>query len=345
MLNTIYTAPTNDAFADLAPGVVDSLLLPENIDQLTSILTYHVVATDLPSDALVTGSVPTVNGAEVDVVVSDDGITVNGANVVIPDVVASNGVIHAIDAVLLPPTPEAAPEEEMSMPASTCPSEDGTGTIVDVAVGNGSFGTLVAAVTAADLVETLQSPGPFTVFAPTDDAFAKLAAGTVESLLLPENKDQLVSILTYHVVAGKVESGDLSTGPVPTVNGATVDISVDDDGGVRVNDSTVIIADVPACNGVIHVIDAVLLPPMDDGGDDGGDAEISEPDKPSSGDMFSKSGKSKSAKSCSTKSGKSTKSCTKTLKEKQAKVAKALNEVDLPVSNLCQFHLPWLFHS
>ena len=125
-----------------------------------------MVATDLPSDALVTGSVPTVNGAEVDVVVSDDGITVNGANVVIPDVVASNGIIHAIDAVLLPPTPEAAPEEEMSMsmPASTCPSEDGTGTIVDVAVGNGSFGTLVAAVTAADLVETLQSPGPFTVF-------------------------------------------------------------------------------------------------------------------------------------------------------------------------------------
>ena len=161
-----FTAPTNEAFADLPEGTVDSLLLPENIDQLTSILTYHVVATDLPSDALVTGSVPTVNGAEVDVVVSDDGITVNGANVVIPDVVASNGIIHAIDAVLLPPTPEAAPEEEMSMsmPASTCPSEDGTGTIVDVAVANGSFGTLVAAVTAADLVETLQSPGPFTVF-------------------------------------------------------------------------------------------------------------------------------------------------------------------------------------
>ena len=165
MLYTIITAPTNDAFAALPEGTVDSLLLPENVDQLTSILTYHVVAADFPSDALVTGSVPTVNGAEVDVVVSDDGITVNGANVVIPDVVASNGIIHAIDAVLLPPTPEAAPEEDMSMPAeSVCPSEDGTGTIVDVAVGNGSFGTLVAAVTAADLVETLQSPGPFTVF-------------------------------------------------------------------------------------------------------------------------------------------------------------------------------------
>merc|ERR1712127_903490 len=116
-------APTNDAFAALPEGTVDSLLLPENVDQLTSILTYHVVPTDLPSDALVTGSVPTVNGAEVDVVVSDDGITVNGANVVIPDVVASNGIIHAIDAVLLPPTPEAAPEEDMSMPAeSVCPS-------------------------------------------------------------------------------------------------------------------------------------------------------------------------------------------------------------------------------
>ena len=91
--------------------------------------------------------------------------------------------------------------------------------------------------------------------APTDDAFAALPAGTVESLLLPENKDQLVSILTYHVVAGKVESGDLSTGPVTTVNGATVDISVDDDGGVRVNDSTVLIADV-------HVLCLLGIPMM-----------------------------------------------------------------------------------
>jgi len=131
------------------------------------------------------------------------------------------------------------------------------GTIVDVAVGNGSFETLVAAVTAAELVETLSNDGPFTVFAPTDDAFSALPEGTVEGLL--EDIPSLTSILTYHVVSGKVESGDLTNGPVPTVNGADVEINLDD--GVKVNDSNVVIADVQACNGVIHVIDAVLMPP------------------------------------------------------------------------------------
>ena len=131
------------------------------------------------------------------------------------------------------------------------------GTIVDVAVGNGSFETLVAAVTAAELVDTLSSEGPFTVFAPTDDAFAALPEGTVEGLL--EDIPSLTSILTYHVVSGKVESGDLTNGPVPTVNGADVEINLDD--GVKVNDSNVVIADVQACNGVIHVVDAVLMPP------------------------------------------------------------------------------------
>merc|ERR1712127_1085570 len=153
---------------------------------------------------------------------------------------------------LIPPTPEAAPFESDEEACDL-------GTIVDVAIGNGSFGTLVAAVIAADLVDTLSGDGPFTVFAPTDDAFADLPEGTVAGLL--EDIPALTSILTYHVVSGKVESGDLSTGPVTTVNGADVDVSVDDDGGVRVNDSNVIIPDVQACNGIIHVIDAVLIPP------------------------------------------------------------------------------------
>merc|ERR1712127_145657 len=151
---------------------------------------------------------------------------------------------------LIPPTPEAAPFESDEEACDL-------GTIVDVAIGNGSFGTLVAAVIAADLVDTLSGDGPFTVFAPTDDAFADLPEGTVEGLL--EDIPALASILTYHVVAGKVESGDLTNGPVTTVNGADVEINLDD--GVKVNDSNVIIADVKACNGVIHVIDAVLIPP------------------------------------------------------------------------------------
>ena len=131
--------------------------------------------------------------------------------------------------------------------------------IVDTAVGAGSFETLVAAVQAADLVDTLKGEGPFTVFAPTDEAFAALPEGTVETLLMPENKDQLVAVLTYHVVPGKVMSGDLSDGmTAATVQGG--DITIDLDNGVMVNDANVVQADIETSNGVIHVIDKVILP-------------------------------------------------------------------------------------
>ncbi|MFY8146793.1 MAG: fasciclin domain-containing protein [Rhodobacter sp.] len=133
--------------------------------------------------------------------------------------------------------------------------------IVDTAVAAGSFSTLVAAVQAAGLVDTLKGEGPFTVFAPTDAAFAALPAGTVENLLKPENKDQLVAVLTYHVVPGKVMSTDLTEGMVAkTVQGADVTITLD--GGPKVNGAVISAPDVAASNGVIHVIDAVILPPM-----------------------------------------------------------------------------------
>ena len=132
--------------------------------------------------------------------------------------------------------------------------------IVETAVANGSFKTLVAAVTAADLVATLSGPGPFTVFAPVDAAFAALPAGTVESLVSPENKGKLTGILTYHVVAGKVLSSDLSNGmKAKTVNGTEITITIAD-GKVKVNGAQVVLADVATSNGVIHVIDGVLLP-------------------------------------------------------------------------------------
>lgn len=133
------------------------------------------------------------------------------------------------------------------------------GTIVDVASGAGNFGTLVAAVTAADLAETLSGEGPFTVFAPTDDAFAALPEGVLDALLLPENKAVLAQILTYHVVAGKVMAADVTDGDVATVEGQTIALSTAD--GVTVNGATVVAADVAASNGVIHAIDAVILPP------------------------------------------------------------------------------------
>ena len=133
--------------------------------------------------------------------------------------------------------------------------------IVDTAVSAGSFNTLVAAVKAAGLVDTLKGKGPFTVFAPTDEAFAKLPAGTVENLLKPENKSKLASILTYHVLPGKVMSGDIAgkSFEVATVQGSKV--SVDAMSGVKIGKASVVKADVTASNGVIHVIDTVILPP------------------------------------------------------------------------------------
>jgi len=132
--------------------------------------------------------------------------------------------------------------------------------IVDTAVAAGSFKTLAAALTAAGLVDTLKGPGPFTVFAPTDAAFAKLPAGTVETLLKPENKARLAAVLTYHVVPGKVPASAVvgKTSEPKTVNGAT--LKVNGTNGVMVNNAKVVQADVMASNGVIHVIDTVLLP-------------------------------------------------------------------------------------
>ncbi len=156
------------------------------------------------------------------------------------------------------PTRLPVNRSEIAIPRSSG-AEASVGTIVDVAIGAGNFSTLVAAVTAADLVETLSGTGPFTVFAPTDDAFAALPAGVLDALLLPENKAVLAQILTYHVVSGMVMAADVKDGDVATVEGQNVKLSTM--GGVTVNGAKVIAADVMASNGVIHAIDAVILPP------------------------------------------------------------------------------------
>ncbi len=157
-----------------------------------------------------------------------------------------------------PAMDDSMAESDSDTPAATA---EAPGTVVDVAVGAGSFNTLVAAVKAAGLVETLSGDGPFTVFAPTDEAFAKLPAGTVEDLLKPENKEKLVAILTYHVVSGKVMAADVAKlDTAKTVQGSNVSIQVSG-GGVRLNDSSSVVkADIPASNGVIHVIDTVIMP-------------------------------------------------------------------------------------
>jgi transforming growth factor-beta-induced protein len=236
-------APTDAAFAKLPAGTVENLLKPENKATLQSILTYHVVAGKvLAADVVKLTKATTLQGQDVAISVSGSTVKVNDATVTAVDVMASNGVIHVIDTVLMPPAAPALKD------------------IVDTAVAAGSFKTLAAALTAADLVTTLKGVGPFTVFAPTDAAFAKLPAGTVENLLKPENKAMLQSILTYHVVAGKVLAADVvRLTKATTLQGQDVAISVSGS-TVKVNDATVTAVDVMASNGVIHVIDTVLMP-------------------------------------------------------------------------------------
>lgn len=167
----------------------------------------------------------------------------------------------------LAPTEAETTETEQLAPETTeTPDSEapgiaaGSGTIVDVASASDTFQTLVAALTEAELAEVLAGEGPFTVFAPTDEAFAALPEGTVEALLLPENRETLVKILTYHVVPGSITSDDLASGDVATVEGSPVTVTVGE-GMVMVNEASVIEADIPASNGVIHAIDRVILPP------------------------------------------------------------------------------------
>jgi transforming growth factor-beta-induced protein len=256
-------APTDDAFAALPEGTVDSLLEdPEGA--LKDILLYHVVAGAVPAETAVTlDSAETVQGEPVTISVMDGNVILNdSANVIIPDIMASNGIIHVIDAVILPPSmTEAAAEEETAEEEMV---EDGAmdnNSIVDIAVEDGRFTTLVAAVEAAGLAETLSGEGQFTVFAPTDDAFAALPEGTVESLL-EDPEGALKDILLFHVLSQAVPAAEIvNYEGAETIQGENVSIAVID-GEVVLNDSAkVIIPDIAASNGIIHVIDAVILPP------------------------------------------------------------------------------------
>jgi uncharacterized surface protein with fasciclin (FAS1) repeats len=168
----------------------------------------------------------------------------------------------ALTAAILAIGTSTANAEGISYGTTTGVAPKAKADIVDTAVGAGQFKTLAAALKAADLVATLKGPGPFTVFAPTDEAFAKLPAGTVENLLKPENKAKLTAILTYHVVPGAVKAEQVKKlDQAKTVNGAMVKVTTKG-GKVTINDATVVKADTPASNGIIHVIDKVILPPQ-----------------------------------------------------------------------------------
>jgi len=250
-------APTDDAFDALPAGVLNKLL--DDTDALSKILRYHVVAgkvkaADIPSRYSIEAQT-FLQGEKVELRRRNGGVKVNGdVNVIIADVPASNGVIHAIDEVLIPDG-----VLDSLMGGGGGGGGGGAGTIVDVAVAAG-FGTLVAAVKAAGLDGALSGVGPFTVFAPTDQAFGALPKGFVDKLLA--DKDALKEVLLYHVVAGKVEAADIprELQAETLLPGGNVELR-NRGGSVTVNrQADVITPDVAASNGVIHVIDRVLVP-------------------------------------------------------------------------------------
>ena len=231
-------APTDEAFAKLPAGTVETLLKPENKAQLQAVLLYHVVpGKAVAKDVVGKPAWATLNGQQINIATKGESPMVDNAKIVSTDVMASNGVIHVIDTVILPETKN----------------------IPQVAEAAGSFTTLLAAVKAAGLAETLMGEGPFTVFAPTDEAFAALGS-TVQDLLKPENREALTGILTYHVVPGRVFAAQAKTlSEAPTVNGQTLPIKAKY-GDLMVGNAKVVAADIDASNGVIHVIDGVLIP-------------------------------------------------------------------------------------
>ena len=233
---TIF-APTDAAFKNLG-------ITPKNVrevENLKEILLYHVVKGRVFSNDLVEGFVPTVNGAAVEVSLQG-GVFINQAEVTLPDLKFRRGVIHVIDEVLLPPTQN----------------------IVEIAIDNPDFSILVEAVVKADLAGVLSGEGPFTVFAPTNDAFVELLGILGASSLDDIPVDVLTDVLLYHVVAGRVFSSDLSSGPVTTLGGEfVVDLSsltIDDSGSDQNANLIVELLNIQGTNGVIHVIDKVLLP-------------------------------------------------------------------------------------
>lgn len=233
-------APTDAAFDALPPAVILGLLTDN--EALTNALTYHVAGDSLTAGDLSNGQmITTLNGEDVTVTIMDGAVMINDATVIVADLIGSNGVVHVIDAILLPPPPTPA-------------------TVVDIVVNSPAHNVLETAVVAAGLVETLSGDGPFTVFAPTDMAFAALPPGVIDELLA-DPTGALTDILTYHVVGGAAAmSGDLSDGQmITTVNGQDVTVTIMD-GTVMINNATVVVADIVADNGVVHVIDAVLLP-------------------------------------------------------------------------------------
>jgi transforming growth factor-beta-induced protein len=247
-------APTDEAFAALPEGALDGLLADS--EALSGVLLYHVVSGAVKAADVVSldgQEVATASGEAIEVMLDGGSVMINEAKVIITDIEGSNGVIHVIDAVLLPPADEMAAEEDIA-------GDEMDQNIVDIALADENFSTLVTALEAAGLVEALQGDGPFTVFAPTNEAFEALPEGALEALVA--DPEALTDVLLYHVAEGEAMAADvieMDGQKVETLLGQYLDIKIDGD-AVMVDDAQVAVADVKASNGVIHVIDTVLLP-------------------------------------------------------------------------------------
>jgi len=230
-------APTDDAFAAIDPEVLNNLVADTEL--LTAVLTYHVLPGLYEADQVVNlHEASTLNGKNVTFTASESGVMVDNANIVSTDIFAENGVVHVIDQVILP---EAITD------------------IIQTAKGAGIFETLLAAVDAAGLTEVLKGDGPFTVFAPTDEAFAAIPADALNALLA--DPESLAAVLTYHVVPGNLPAAEvLNRSALTTVNGAEATISLDGEGRPRIDDAIITSTDIDTRNGVIHVIDRVIFP-------------------------------------------------------------------------------------
>ncbi len=247
-------APTDDAFAALPAGTVESLLADPQ-GALTDVLLYHVVAGAQNSGAvLASDSLMTLQGTSLDVNLQNGLPYVNNSQIIITDIQAKNGIIHVIDAVLVPTSSPAPAKATEQMEKSELP------TIAEIAIADGRFDTLVAALTAADLAGVFLAPGDYTVFAPTDDAFAALPAGTIEALLA-DPEGLLTTILLYHVVGDSLSRDQIATDDfIPTLEGRSLTVNRDGSNIIDVSGAKLLITDIQASNGVIHVIDTVLVP-------------------------------------------------------------------------------------
>jgi transforming growth factor-beta-induced protein len=247
-------APTDDAFAALPDYLIEALLADPG-GALTEILLYHVVPGSLDSAAVLgSRSLATAQGDSLNVNLRNGSPYVNDSMIIITDIPAKNGVIHVIDAVLVPditlPDPPAPPVDRSTLPS-----------IAEIAVADGRFDTLVAAADAAGLVPTLAGPGDFTVFAPTDEAFAALGEDTINALLA-DPSGELTLILLYHVIGDQQLAEQIANAKyLVTLEGRPIRVGYDSNGRLVLNESAYfLIANIPASNGTIHVIDAVLIP-------------------------------------------------------------------------------------